>query len=429
MARRQKLRTIAKGVLDILSHKSYWFAPREDLRLEFFHAGASAVRGHVRNKLESLTAGKTKFEPILRKEMPELDTIRGLAILGVVIYHGLRFARDISVYPPLQRHSLSAVTVGQFGVQLFFVLSGFLITGLLFDSRDRPGYYRRFYIRRALRILPLYYVILLSLALTRIASPGFLLISFFFCANASQMFGINMSYGVLWSLGVEENFYLLWPTVVHRMSNRMLMAVAGTIVLITPVLRLFCYYHSPKDSPLFDCAYYTWNASDGLACGAFLSLLVREFHSERRPLLIASWVFLIAGAMVAGAGLPFGIVTRMRPVGTALQSTPLNFGFTAMLGFFLLLGTGPLKALVNSRVLRFFGHISYGLYLIHLLVFVGYDRLAVHLAPRMETNLGRWGALWVRFFFAGLAAIAISYLSRRFFEDPFLRLKSRLTQG
>lgn len=379
--------------------------------------------------MESLAATNVSFEPILRKEMPELDTIRGLAILGVVIYHGLRFARDISIYPSPERQFLSIVTVGQFGVQLFFVLSGFLITGLLLDSRSRPDYYRGFYIRRALRILPLYLSILLILALTRIASPGFLLISLLFCANIAQLFNINMSYGVLWSLGVEENFYLIWPTVVHRISPRKLMMVAGAIILVTPLLRLICYYHkNSAASPLFDCAYYTWNASDGLACGALLAMLVRKFRSERRPLLVTSCLFLLGGGIIAVCGLPLGIMTRMRPVGTALQSTPMNLAFTGLLGCFLLAGSGPWKGFVNSRVLRFLGYISYGLYLIHLLVFSGYDRLVAHIAPGMSESLGLSGALWVRFFAAGSAAVAISTLSRRYFESPFLRLKARIAR-
>jgi peptidoglycan/LPS O-acetylase OafA/YrhL len=361
--------------------------------------------------------------------MPELDTIRGLAILGVVIYHGLRFARDISIYPPSERQFLSIVTVGQFGVQLFFVLSGFLITGLLLDSRSRPDYYRGFYIRRALRILPLYLSILLILALTRIASPGFLVISLLFCANMAQLFNINMSYGVLWSLGVEENFYLIWPTVVHRISPRKLMMVAGAIVLVTPFPRLLCHYHKDSAaSPLFDCAYYTWNASDGLACGALLAMLVRKFRSARRPLFVTSCLFLLGGGVIAVCGLPFGIMTRMRPVGMALQSTPMNLAFTGLLGCFLLAGSGPWKGLVNSRVLRFLGYISYGLYLIHLLVFSGYDQIVARIAPGMNENLGLSGALWVRFFVASSAAVAISTLSRKYFEDPFLRLKARLAR-
>ena len=105
------------------------------------------------------------YEPLIRAHMPELDTIRGLAILGVLLYHGFYWVRDLSLYAPWQRHFFTLMAPGQFGVNLFFVLSGFLITGILLDSRNRPDYYQRFYFRRALRILPAYYLTLLLLIL------------------------------------------------------------------------------------------------------------------------------------------------------------------------------------------------------------------------------------------------------------------------
>src|SRR5271165_1120765 len=155
---------------------------------------------------------------ILRTHMPELDTIRGLAILGVLLYHGLYWARDLNPYPPWQRHILTVMAAGQFGVNLFFVLSGFLITGILLDSRNRPDYYRRFYFRRALRILPAYYLTLFLLILFGLTSRGFLLTSLAYSSNLSPLLGIALSYPVLWSLAVEEHFYLLWPAAVRRIE-------------------------------------------------------------------------------------------------------------------------------------------------------------------------------------------------------------------
>jgi len=87
--------------------------------------------------------------PLLRSHMPELDTLRGLAILGVVLYHCFYWARDFSPYSGWQRRILFLMSPGQFGVNLFFVLSGFLITGILLESKQRSDYFRRFYYRRA----------------------------------------------------------------------------------------------------------------------------------------------------------------------------------------------------------------------------------------------------------------------------------------
>src|SRR5277367_1474170 len=105
----------------------------------------------------------TRNEPLLRSHMPELDALRGIAVIGVLFYHGLYWARDLTAYSPWQARLLELMSVGQFGVNLFFVLSGFLITGVLLDSTTRPDYFKRFYFRRALRILPAYYFTLLLL--------------------------------------------------------------------------------------------------------------------------------------------------------------------------------------------------------------------------------------------------------------------------
>jgi peptidoglycan/LPS O-acetylase OafA/YrhL len=367
-------------------------------------------------------------EPILRSTMPELDTIRGLAILGVLFYHGLYWARDFSPYTTAEKRFLSLISAGQFGVSLFFVLSGFLITGLLLDSRKRADYYKRFYIRRALRILPAYYGILLILLLTKMITNSFLWMSLIYCSNLSMLFGVAMSYPVLWSLAVEEHFYLIWPTAVQRRQPRTLMAVAGSIVLLAPAFRSICHAHATKTNFIgAGCAYYTWNAADGLALGALLALGVREFHSNRAHLLrMAVGCFLVA-VLVTAAGYPFGITTRRTMLGEALQVTPWNFGFTGLLGLFLLVGTSRWKRLVTSEILLFFGRISYGLYLYHLLVFTAYDRFVARFASQVVANLSSWQNLWLRFTIVGLIAVVISYLSRRYFEEPFLRLKDRFT--
>ena len=118
-----------------------------------------------------------EVEPLLRPVMPELDTLRGLAILMVILYHGLYWNVDLPRYHGVLRVFLTAMWAGRLGVNLFFVLSGFLITGILIESRDRSDYYKRFYVRRALRILPAYLVILVILAAARYAPISFILLS------------------------------------------------------------------------------------------------------------------------------------------------------------------------------------------------------------------------------------------------------------
>jgi peptidoglycan/LPS O-acetylase OafA/YrhL len=374
------------------------------------------------------TTKSTAGEPLLRPHMPELDTIRGLAVLGVLIYHGLCWARDFSLYTPWQRVVLKLASPGQYGVNLFFVLSGFLITGILLDSRQRPDYYQRFYFRRALRILPAYYATLLLLVVFGITSRGFLYMSLLYSSNLSMLFGIALSYPVLWSLAVEEHFYFLWPATTKNFSNRQLEWIAGFLLLFSPAMRLLCH-QSVFDGmmPTSGCSYYTWNTADGLALGALIALLVRKWNQDRRMLRNFSVGLIVVGFAIALAGLPFGIVSRMTPVGEALQWVPWNLWCGGLLGIFLLVGSGPGKKWVAPKVLIFFGQISYGLYLYHLFVFQLYHWIAKRTGFETRLDLSLWARTWCYMLFAGLSAIAVAYLSRKYFEEPFLRLKDRWT--
>src|ERR1700744_1028317 len=104
---------------------------------------------------EPLVRGVTSDRPLLRKHMPELDVLRGLAIFSVVLYHGLYWDGGHTT-SKIMKLIVKASVFGWLGVNLFFVLSGFLITGILLDTKGRPDYYRRFYLRRVQRILPAY---------------------------------------------------------------------------------------------------------------------------------------------------------------------------------------------------------------------------------------------------------------------------------
>jgi peptidoglycan/LPS O-acetylase OafA/YrhL len=207
--------------------------------------------------------------------MPELDSIRGLAILAVVVYHAFYWTRDLSSFPKWQRFFLLSLSPGQFGVNLFFVLSGFLITGILLDSRRHADYYSRFYLRRALRILPAYYFTIFLLVIFGLTSGGFLIMSLVYCANLSGLFGIALSYPVLWSLAVEEHFYLLWPTAVKRLGAASLLSLSVVLLLLSPLSRLLYHLHAAKTGIWSTFVYYSWNNADGLALGG-LSLFWSE---------------------------------------------------------------------------------------------------------------------------------------------------------
>jgi peptidoglycan/LPS O-acetylase OafA/YrhL len=359
--------------------------------------------------------------------MPELDSIRGIAILGVLLYHGLYWGIDLARFSPLKRLVLTATWTGRLGVELFFVLSGFLITGILLDSRTREGYYRRFYVRRALRILPVYFLTLFILYLFKVAPPNFLILSAAYLANLTPLFGVVIAYPVLWSLAVEEHFYLLWPAVVRKLNERRLAICCVLVVALSPALRAFSYYLAARHGYVsYKVDDYTWNSADGLACGALLAVWLRVWRPTRAQFARMLGWLVLAGVVLGVAGLPFGILTRRTMTGAALQIVPWHFVFIAVVGGFLLLGSSAHKRWVQPKFLIFLGGISYGLYLNQLMCFWAFEWLqARHWTGPLKLD-PFWGLL-LRVVEVGGVAIFLAWLSRRYFEDPFLRLKKRFS--
>jgi len=366
--------------------------------------------------------GTNQEEPLIRAVMPELDSIRGLAILLVLFYHGFFWSYGLAGLSGISKIMILITRPGWLGVNLFFVLSGFLITGILLNSKSRIDYYSRFYTRRALRILPLYFAILPVLALFHLASWPFLVLSFLYLSNVAPLFGVAAGYGVLWSLAVEEQFYLVWPAVVRRVSDRVLLISAIAVALVIPLLRGISFHFGVAEG----LVHYTWFVADGLAMGALLAVLLCKFPPNRASLGISAGIAMLFSIMGILAAVPFGILTRNRLIGAAFQASAANLFFAGGLVLCLLAGTSRWKSLVRIKLLRFFGEISYGLYLIHVLLFDSYDALAQSYWPGVAAH-GGLAAMWLRFICAGGTAVSLAYLSRWHFEERFLRLKGKLS--
>jgi peptidoglycan/LPS O-acetylase OafA/YrhL len=164
---------------------------------------------------------------------------------------------------------------------------------------------------------------------------------------------------------------------------------------------------------------YTWNSADGLACGALLAISIRLYSLSRAALLpICAYSATTAAGLIV-LGLPFGILSRKNAFGMALQIVPWHFAFVALLAIFLFVGSGSRATLVQFSVLRFFGEISYGLYLIHVLVFDAFD----HFSP-LTFNLSH---LMFRLLVAASVSVLLAYISRKQFEDRFLAMKNVLS--
>jgi peptidoglycan/LPS O-acetylase OafA/YrhL len=360
-----------------------------------------------------------------RVRIPELDGIRGIAILSVLAYHLFAYSMQLweqqhgqpwHAFPKL----VELVTwPGFLGVDVFFVLSGFLITGILLDTKNDAHFLRNFYIRRALRILPLYIVVLALIAVAYSNSGRFVLLSIFFLSNLSTLLGIT-AIGPLWSLSIEEHFYLIWPWVVKEVSQRTLMTVAFSICVIEPIVRFAGF-------PLWgDGYFFSWTRFDGLAWGALIACFARSSAATASVASKLYWICLTAAAIVLLTGIPFGLLSRHNVYGATFQYLPAQFFSMALILAALGMPGRGVTNLLRTGGLRLSGDLSYCLYLIHMLLMDGYDLLASRFYPAGQLPLGPFGALLVRALAVLLASFGLALLSRRFLELPALRLKRYL---
>lgn len=349
--------------------------------------------------------------------MPELDVLRGCAILAVILDHGLYWSGATSSIRVL-RLFIEFTKVGWIGVNLFFVLSGFLITGILIDTKGSRTYYRKFYQRRALRILPAYLALVLFLILIRWLTIPSAIPILLFLANYPQIpiiFHLG-GYGPFWSLAVEEQFYLIWPAIVGRTSARAVTILSVALCIIEPFLR---WLSASSRLPLGETLTATYLIADNLALGALAALFARSRYGTTRNAIKLGLILCLAGLAIFIAGYPLGIMHRTNIVGLTFQTVPWNLFFTGSLLFLLGLQS-PLASSAWTAPLRFFGHISYGLYLYHFLFFVRYDDYVSRLSnPSLKHFLQ---GSFTRFFLVAGLSIFIAWLSRTFYEERFLRM-------
>lgn len=359
--------------------------------------------------------------------IPGLDVLRGLAILVVVLFHGFTI-------PWQELHGLPKVAhffihFGYTGVHLFFLLSGFLITGILLDSKHKENYYQNFYIRRALRILPAYLLMLVVLKVWQPISWKYLLACLLYIANMARLVGANIhEYSGFWSLAVEEQFYLLWPTVVRRASHRSMRKIIVACLIVCPILRAVAALFVGVDSH-----YKTWMNADYLLYGAAIALAVREgiIHAANVRKITAA-IFVISVPLLALSMYLYTIEPSHPWVGVVFTSVgllPFMGIYAAMLLTAIATNEGAkseeaVKRLPHLRFLSFFGYISYGLYLVHPFVGEKYSRAVA--GTWLSTTPLTLRSEFLGFLIATMISVAIAYLSRRFFEDPIIRMKTFL---
>lgn len=312
-----------------------------------------------------------------REHVAWFDGVRGIAIALVMLFHFETLAR-------LDRPSawdaigIRTTGFGWVGVDVFFVLSGFLITGILVDANASPHRFRNFYARRALRIVPLYFAFLAALfiVIPAIHVPSndeyhqlrqaqgwywlYLVNVWVLLRNGveSSLFGT----GHLWSLSVEEQFYLVWPAIVLLASRRGALLACAAAVIGAPILRIVMY-----ESGIGAYAIYTSTPArmDALAAGSGVALLLRTDAGRRMlataamPIALACGVFL--AALVTWLGDATNLTTGMELAGL----TPVLLLACSVMVHGLTRERSIVQHLCNGRVLRWIGRHSYAMYIFH----------------------------------------------------------------
>jgi peptidoglycan/LPS O-acetylase OafA/YrhL len=372
-----------------------------------------------------LSSDKQRFAP--------LDGLRGLAIAAVFSFH-----YRIEPHSPAEW--------GWTGVDLFFALSGFLITGILFDSLGEQHYFRNFYIRRALRIFPLYWglwCILLAFMLAKARFEAAFLAWPAYVGNYLGAYALHsglkhehfnvlpaavhiaqeklrIRVGPYWSLCVEEQYYLTWPFVVwvlRRRERLLRFCVAGMAGVL--VIRVALRFWLPAEWLAYNEVYFwTFTRSDSLLAGSALALWVRwPGGLDRRHTGIIAVAITAALIALATAEWLCGLFNGISFAGW-MQTWGLTAVAVAAAGVVALsLRAGSLARVLTSKPLQHLGRVSYGFYVFHLL-FWDCDRIVIDATtPRIHAWLIHAAVFaWVWL---------LSWASFQWYETPFLRLKER----
>jgi peptidoglycan/LPS O-acetylase OafA/YrhL len=324
---------------------------------------------------------------------------------------------------------------GAAGVDLFFVLSGFLITGILFDSLDDTGFFHKFYARRALRIFPLYYgALFICFVLTPWLGTHWQNMKWVYLfylqntdiAGTHELFKVSegVSLNHFWSLAIEEQFYLAWPMAVFFIRRHTaLLKTCVALSCIAFCLRIFLVFQHTRYNAINGG---TLCRMDALLIGASLAILVHG-KSREKTIRSARAVFFLVVIAASVLALSRQIFEKRVGWDLAFDAGSLSLAYTlraigsaALIGWCLQPSSLP-RTIFESQSLRFFGKYSYGLYVLHfvalgflLRIFRGWIRL---ITP--NKGIGVVGAGLLAF----LVAVAAAYVSFNFYEKPFLRLK------
>lgn len=355
------------------------------------------------------------LQPIApRGSIRELNGLRGLAAIIVFLSHAVGMYPLSPGWAPAFHTSYRFFRGANSWVDVFFVLSGFFITTLLLQRRSSQSYFRDFYIRRALRILPVY-VIALLLAFTTVShSWRYVLVCSFFLANFASVLHV-IGEGPFWTLAIEEHFYLLWPSVVHRKTVQQLARLSITTAVIVNLLRFGAATigHHNFSLTFFRC--------DALVLGALLGChFTLNPLGGPRPRSEQTWLWsaFLGGLALVGLAYLYAPLRTRLPYSEAVLAAGVSFFYTGWVGL-LISNTGARGlGFFRSRFLGFFSLISYAFYMFHMYIIVTYD-------AHTRLRPGDLTGYLLRLLYILLGTILLSLISRFALELPFLTLRKR----
>jgi peptidoglycan/LPS O-acetylase OafA/YrhL len=364
-----------------------------------------------------------------------LDGVRGLAIVMVLFVH---FVGDLTPTTHAERLLTKTSNYGVWGVDLFFVLSGFLITGILWDTKQKPHFFRNFYVRRTLRIFPLYYLVLALLFLVAPFALGSLYpaalrdearheqwlwlygTNFYIASKGTWALGYVSHF---WSLAVEEHFYLFWPLVVFLCSGESLLRVCAGAIGFSLALRCVLALHGMNDvttQTLTPCRL------DALCAGAYLAVAARMHGLDA----LARWARPGAYAFLS---LIFGLSLWHAKFGSfdafvlPLRGTAIALLFGSVIVLATAGGTGGvLGRFFSSAPMRFLGKYSYGLYVYHGVISYAFAEVQPRADWATAMVHSHLLAMLLQAVFGSIVSLGVSVVSYELFESRFLRLKDRL---
>jgi peptidoglycan/LPS O-acetylase OafA/YrhL len=313
--------------------------------------------------------------------IPALDGVRGMAILLVLFFH-LNLLRSLALNNPVDEFASKVFTAGWCGVDLFFVLSGYLITRILYQAKESEGYFRNFYFRRILRIFPLYYGLLIVTFVVIPNLPAGLIPAeklerwtrvetnplwfWFYLNNFATAIAGSWGHGILdvtWSLAIEEQFYVLWPLVVFKLNRDRLLQTCLFVFVTAFIIRSIMTIWGMNSISTY---VFTLGRFDVIAAGAFVALAAEGPGGIQR-LLPARRIWVITAIALLGLFVWRGGMYNMDPVILTIGLSLVAMNFSALLAVVVSLPPGHwLVRVFSMRFLRAFGKYSYAMYLIHV---------------------------------------------------------------